>query len=164
MVVTEPLGEDRLAAIGWRNRQGLEDARNLVHYFRLTADGRLAMGGSDVTLTYGRDMAHDASFRIFDDLERDVGRFFPALAGVAFTHRWGGPVSVPVRLVPAIGYVGDRRVLYSLGCVGHGVSLTHLNGRTLADLVLRAEDRPDRTSGSSTGASSRGHPSPCATW
>ena len=32
-------------------------------------------------------------------------------------------------MVPAIGYIGDRRVLYSLGCVGHGVSLTHLNGQ-----------------------------------
>jgi len=143
MVVTEPLDERRRAAIGWRNRQGLEDARNLVHYFRLTADGRLAMGGSDVTLAYGGDMGHDSNDKTFADLERDVVRLFPALSGVRFTHRWGGPVSVPIQLAPALGHVGDRRMLYSLGCVGHGVSLSQLNGRTLADLVQ--ERRTDLT-------------------
>ena len=35
-----------------------------------------------------------------------------------------------------MGYVGDKSMVYSLGCMGHGVSLTYLNGRTLADLVL----------------------------
>jgi hypothetical protein len=39
-------------------------------------------------------------------------------------------------MAPAIGYLGDERAMYSLGCVGHGVSMTHLNGRTLADLAL----------------------------
>jgi glycine/D-amino acid oxidase-like deaminating enzyme len=135
MVVTDPLTPQQLATIGWKNRQGIEDARNLVHYFRLTADNRLAMGGSDVTLAYGEAMDHDRNTRIFADLERDVVRLFPGLMGIRFTHRWGGPVSVPTQMVPSIGYLGDRRVLYSVGCVGHGVSLTHLNGRTLADMV-----------------------------
>lgn len=135
MVVTEPLTPEQLGAIGWKNRQGIEDARNLVHYFRLTLDNRLAMGGSDVGISFGRDMDRDLSPRTFDDLERDVKRFFPVLSGVTFTHRWGGPVSVPVDMAPAIGQIGDRRALYSLGCVGHGVSMTHLNGKTLADLV-----------------------------
>ncbi|HVM95336.1 MAG TPA: FAD-dependent oxidoreductase, partial [Candidatus Acidoferrales bacterium] len=135
MVVTEPLSSSQLSSIGWKNRQGIEDARNLVHYFRLTADNRLAMGGSDVTLTRGKYMAMDINVRTSADLERDVVRFFPGLRGVQFTHRWGGPVSVPTQMVPAIGCVGDSRILYSLGCMGHGVSLTHLNGRTLSDLV-----------------------------
>jgi glycine/D-amino acid oxidase-like deaminating enzyme len=135
MVVTAPLTPEQLAGIGWKNRQGIEDARNLVHYFRLTADNRLAMGGSDVTLAYGTDMDLDGNPRVFADLERDVARLFPSLAGVQFTHRWGGPVSVPTQMVPDIGTLGDARAVYSLGCMGHGVSLTHLNGRTLADLV-----------------------------
>lgn len=143
MVITEPLSESQLAAIGWKNRQGIEDARNLVHYFRLTADGRLAMGGSDVSIAYGRDMERDLNPRVFAALERDVVRFFPALKGVRFTHRWGGPVSVPIDMVPAIGYLGDPRAVYSLGCVGHGVSMTHLNGWTVADLIL--EKRSDLT-------------------
>ena len=45
-------------------------------------------------------------------------------------------MSVTADLVPAIGQLGDARCVYSVGCIGHGVSLTHLNGQTLADLVL----------------------------
>ncbi len=135
MVVTEPLSPAQLEPIGWVNRQGIEDARNFVHYFRLTADARLAMGGSDVSLSYGGGMEHDLNAHTFADLERDIVWLFPHLKGIQITHRWGGPVSVPLDMAPAIGYVGDERAIYSLGCVGHGVSMTHLNGRTLADLV-----------------------------
>jgi glycine/D-amino acid oxidase-like deaminating enzyme len=144
MVVTEPLTEKQLKTIGWKNRQGIEDARNLVHYFRLTIDNRIAMGGSDVSISYGRDMERDLNPRTFADLERDVVRLFPSLKGIQFTHRWGGPVSVPMDMAPAIGFLGDARAVYSLGCVGHGVSMTHLNGWTIADLLLeRKSDLTD---------------------
>ncbi len=136
MVVTEPLRPQQLEAIGWKNRQGIEDARNFVHYFRLTADNRIAMGGSDVSIAVGADMERDLNPRVFADLERDVVRLFPGLKGIRFDSRWGGPVSVPVDMAPAIGFLGDRRAIYSLGCVGHGVSLAQLNGRTIADLLL----------------------------
>lgn len=136
MVVTEPLTPEQLATIGWVNQQGIEDARNLVHYFRLTVDRRLMIGGSDVSISFGRDMERDINLRVFRDLERDVTWLFPGLKGVQYTHRWGGPVSVPVDLAPVIGHLGDQRVIYSLGCVGHGVSMTHLNGLLLTDLVL----------------------------
>lgn len=139
MVVTEPLDEDRLASIGWKGREGVEDARNLVHYFRLTADNRLAMGGSDVSVAYGANMDRDLNERVFHDLERDVVEIFPQLRGVRFTHRWGGPVSVPIDMAPAIGFLGDRRAIFSVGCVGHGVSLSQLNGQTIADLLLERE-------------------------
>jgi glycine/D-amino acid oxidase-like deaminating enzyme len=139
MVVTEPLSPQQLAGIGWAKRQGIEDARNFVHYLRLTADQRIAIGGSDVSLGFGRGMERDLNPRVFRDLERDLVRFFPALKGIRFTDRWGGPVSVPIDMAPAIGFLGDRRAIYSLGCVGHGVSMAHLNGRTIADLILERD-------------------------
>jgi len=136
IVLTEPLTEQHFQAIGWRHRQGIEDARNLVHYYRLTADNRLLMGGRDVSLSTGLDMDRDLNPVTFEALRQDVRTTFPALAGIRFTHEWGGPVSVPLDMAPAIGFAGDARLIYSLGCVGHGVSLTHLNGRTIADLLL----------------------------
>ena len=143
MVVTEPLSQAQLESIGWKNRQGIEDARNLVHYFRLTIDNRIAMGGSDVSLTYGGDMNHDLNDQTFSTLEQDIVWLFPHLKGIQITHRWGGPVSVPLQMAPALGYLGDERAIYSLGCVGHGVSMTHLNGVTLTDLAL--EHKTDLT-------------------
>jgi glycine/D-amino acid oxidase-like deaminating enzyme len=136
MVATEPLTQSQLEIIGWKNRQGIEDARNLVHYFRLSIDNRIIMGGSDVSLAYGGNMDRDLNPQTFADLERDIIWLFPHLKGIQITHRWGGPVSVPLQMAPAIGFLGDERAIYSLGCVGHGVSMTHLNGRTLADLAL----------------------------
>ena len=50
---------------------------------------------------------------------------------------------MPLDMAPALGYVGGKQMVYSLGCVGHGVSLTHLNGRTLADMIL--EKKTDLT-------------------
>jgi glycine/D-amino acid oxidase-like deaminating enzyme len=139
IVLTEPLSETHFKRIGWRNRQGIEDARNLVHYYRLTADNRLLMGGRDVSLSRGFDMDKDLNEATFEGLRNDVGELFPSLKGIRFTHQWGGPVSVPLDMAPALGYAGDRNVVYSLGCVGHGVSLTHLNGKTLSHLVLEKE-------------------------
>ncbi|MEW5733358.1 MAG: FAD-binding oxidoreductase [Thermodesulfobacteriota bacterium] len=135
IVLTEPLSGDLMHQIGWKNRQGIEDARNLVHYYRLTVDNRILMGGRDAGLAWGDDMDKDQSPAVFDGLEQDVRQIFPQLQKVKFTHRWGGPVSITLDLTPAMGYVGDENVVYSLGCMGHGVSLTHLNGRTLADMV-----------------------------
>ena len=144
MVITEPLTQAQLDSIGWRKRSGLEDARNLVHYLRLTIDNRIAIGGSDVTISVGRDMDRDLNEKTFRQLEQDTVTLFPGLKDVKFVYRWGGPVSVPMDMAPAIGQVGDARAWYSLGCVGHGVAPTHLNGQTLADLLL--EKKTDLTS------------------
>ncbi len=143
IVLTEPLSDKQMASIGWQNRQGLEDARNLIHYYRLTADNRILMGGRDFDLAYGKSMDHDLNHEVFEGLEEDLRKTFPQLKNVGFTHRWGGPVSITADMAPAMGYVGDKRMVYSLGCIGHGVSLTHLNGVTAADLVL--EKKTDLT-------------------
>ena len=136
IVITEPISDKQFEEIRWHNRQGIEDARNLVHYYRLTADNRLVMGGRDVSVTYGKDMEKDLNEDVFEGLRKDVAELFPVLKDIKYTDSWGGPVSVPIDMAPALGYAGDERVVYSLGCVGHGVSLTHLNGQTIRDLVL----------------------------
>jgi len=139
VIATEPLRDEQLEPIGWRGREGVEDARNLIHYYRLTPDNRLLMGGGPVGLGFGRSMDRDSSPAAWAHLEAHVRELFPSLAGARVTHRWGGPFSVTTDLTPAIGYVGDERAIYSVGCIGHGVSMTHLNGQTIRDLVLGRE-------------------------
>jgi glycine/D-amino acid oxidase-like deaminating enzyme len=136
IVLSEPLLKSQLDEMGWQGREGIEDYRNLVHYYRLTPDNRLLMGGRDIIVKYGSSMDHDMDPRIFTQLEQDIVDFYPCLKGLKITHRWGGPVSVPMDMVPALGYLDDKRAVYSLGCMGHGVSLTHLNGEVMADLLL----------------------------
>ncbi len=136
IVLTEPLTEEHLSPIGWRHRQGIGDARNLIHYYRLTSDNRLLMGGEDVVYYYGGRVGFDQHRPTFARLERTIVELFPSLANAEITHRWGGPISAPIDFFPAMGYLGgDRRVIFSLGCVGQGVALTNMAGQILRDLV-----------------------------
>jgi glycine/D-amino acid oxidase-like deaminating enzyme len=84
-------------------------------------------------------MEHDRDDTIFAALKEDLRRTFPALADIRFTHEWGGPVSAALDLFPAIGHAGTPDWVYVLGCVGHGVSITHLHGQTVRDLVLERD-------------------------
>jgi glycine/D-amino acid oxidase-like deaminating enzyme len=43
---------------------------------------------------------------------------------------------VTTNLLPIIGSLNGASLVYSLGCIGHGVSTSHLNARVLRDLVL----------------------------
>lgn len=135
-VVTAPLGDEGWRALGWDGREAFEDNRQLIHYFRPTVDGRITMGGGDVTGPFGDGMDHDFAPRIWRHLEAHVRWLFPQLRDVAVEYRWGGPVSVNLDLTPEIGFLGDERTIFSTGCIGHGVSMTHLNGRLIADLLL----------------------------
>jgi glycine/D-amino acid oxidase-like deaminating enzyme len=145
IVLTEPIDEQRLEAIGWKDRESIEDFRDLVHYYRLTVDNRLVFGGRDVSLSWGKNMDKDLDESVFAKLKTDVQETFPSLKGIRFTHQWGGPVSATLDLFPALGYVGDKNLVYALGCVGHGVSLTQLNGATLADLALERDTELTRS-------------------
>jgi glycine/D-amino acid oxidase-like deaminating enzyme len=136
IVMTEPLSTSQLNSIGWQCRAGVEDARDLIHYYRLTCDNRIVMGGGDVSFGYGVDLNRELNDKIFSHLEHHIIEIFPQLKGIGCTHRWGGPVSVTLDMAPAIGFIGeDRKAIFSMGCIGHGVSMTTLNGRTIAELI-----------------------------
>jgi glycine/D-amino acid oxidase-like deaminating enzyme len=138
VVVTEPLTDRQWDAIGWQGRQGVEDARNYVHYTRPTADGRILWGGSDAVYYYGGPISprRDRHETIRRRLEREFLASFPQLGRVRFTHHWGGPISITSRFVPRIGRFDDGRIHYAFGYSGHGVAPAHTAGRVLRDLVL----------------------------
>jgi glycine/D-amino acid oxidase-like deaminating enzyme len=140
IVMSEPLTSAQYDSIGWKNRAGVEDARDLIHYYRLTADNRIVMGGGDVSLSYGTKLDKDLNEKTFTHLKNHVTEVFPQLKGIRFTHQWGGPVSITTDMTPVIGYLGkDKKAIFSMGCIGHGVSLTTMNGRTIAEMITGQE-------------------------
>lgn len=136
IVVSEPLSPAQIASIGWAGREGIEDARNFMHFYRLTPDGRILVGGGPGFVPFGRGMDHDAYPKAWAHLERFIGETFPALRGIRISHRWGGAFSVTSDSTPRIGTLHGGSAVYAIGCTGHGVAMTHMNGRILRDLVL----------------------------
>jgi glycine/D-amino acid oxidase-like deaminating enzyme len=136
---TEPLTPEQLDPIGWQGREGVEDARNLIHVYRITPDNRIIMGGGPVGFTFANSLHGDDGPGAWRDIESQFRVTFPHLRDVRISHRWGGPFSVTLDLTPAMGFLGDERAVYSLGCVGHGVSMSHLNAQALRDMVLERD-------------------------
>jgi len=138
VLVSEPLDDRRREAIGWRGREGVSDSGNRFHYFRLTADDRILWGGYDaVYFPGGRvDPAHDLRAATFETLEANFAAMFPALRGLSFPYRWGGPIATTTRFTPTFGHLHGGRVLYALGYTGLGVATTSFAARILGDMLL----------------------------
>jgi len=139
IVATEPLSPDVLDGVGMVDRPTFTDHRHLVCYGQRTADGRIVFGGRGAPYHYGSRMRRefDLEPRVFDFLERTVLGMFPALRGVRFTHRWGGPLGVPRDWHAGVGLDRATGFAWAGGYVGDGVTTSNLAGRTLADLITR---------------------------
>lgn len=137
VLVTEPLGPERLARIGWRHRQGLSDSGNQFHYYRLTADDRILWGGYEATYHYGKQVRddYDQDPAVFSLLARHFYDTFPQLADVGFTHRWGGAIDTCSRFCAFFGTAMGGRVAYAAGYTGLGVGATRFGARVMLDLL-----------------------------
>ncbi len=139
IVLTEPLSDAQLEAIGWaKHRASLETARNFIHYFRLTADNRIAFGGEDAELYPGGSFRNEDP-GIFEALKARFRQYFPTLRDLQFTHAWGGTLGVSVDMFPTFGQGGSaKNIFHACAYAGHGVSLSNYAGAILAPEMLRA--------------------------
>jgi glycine/D-amino acid oxidase-like deaminating enzyme len=136
MVATEPLTDQQLDEIGFHRRFCFGNIDRLVTYGQLTADNRIAFGCRG-TYHYGSGMrAFDKADVEFKEVEETLLRFFPSLAGIRFTHGWGGAMGVSRTLRPAVSFDRKQRFGWAGGFFGNGVGATHLAGQTMADLAL----------------------------
>lgn len=141
MIATEPLPDEVWSQIGLAGRETFHDERHLVIYGQRTADGRVAFGGRGAWYHWASRVhpSYDRNDRVHAMVHRTLLELFPALDTAAVTHRWGGPVAVPrdwwsrVQFDPASGLAAAG------GYAGDGVGTSNLAGRTLADLITRAD-------------------------
>ncbi len=141
-LVSEPLTPDQRASIGWRRRQGLSDANNQFHYFRLTADERILWGGYDAIHHFGSRVAPELDRRpaTFARLEAQFIRAFPQLEGIGFPYRWGGAIDTTSRFTVTFGQTMGGRVTYALGYTGLGVGASRWAGGVIRDFILRPDE------------------------
>lgn len=146
VLVTEPIPEQLRAQIGWRGRQGISDLGNQFHYYRVTADDRVLYGGYDAVYRYGGPVGpelddHDATFA---KLSQHFATTFPQLAGLRFTHRWGGAIDTCARFSVFFGTAHRGRVAYAVGYTGLGVAASRFGARVALDLLAGRETEATR--------------------
>jgi len=135
--LTEPLSASQWSQIGWQNGESVASTRNTVVYLTKTPDGRILFGSRGAPYAFGskiRDQqdTHEATVKM---IQRSLVEWFPPLAGIGFTHAWGGPVGMPRDWMPAVRFDASSRIGSIMGYTGQGVSTSNLSGRLLAGLI-----------------------------
>ena len=133
IVATQPLGAERAAAL-IRNDAAVTDINWVIDYFRRSADHRLLFGGR-------------VSYSGLDPLgtrratRARMLKVFPQLADVAIEYSWGGLVDITLNRAPNFGCLDG--VYFLQGFSGHGIALTGIAGKLLAEAISGTHERFD---------------------
>ena len=143
--ITAPLDAELVARLGWHSRAPFDDSRTDEYWLGLTRDNRIRIGGGPQGYGYGFNNgtppADVAPYRNAA-LAAELQRIFPALGKVEFETCWDGAVDCSLNLSASVGRMGRRdNVYYAIGYSGHGVNLSSVFGRVIADLVAGHDER-----------------------
>jgi gamma-glutamylputrescine oxidase len=142
VAMTAPLSDQQVAQIGWQRRAPFNDSRTEVLYLGLTRDNRIHIGGGSPSYSFNNGVGdpHEPA-RHYAYLQRELVRLYPALKGVEFEAMWSGIVDWSLNESPSVGRTGKyNNIFYGLGYSGHGVNLTSVFGRIIADLEAGREE------------------------
>ena len=145
-LVTQPLTPEQLESIGWKGREGLSDAGNQFHYYRLTKDNEILWGGYDAMYNFRGKVRqeYESDAQTYAHLAQGFLATFPQLAGIKFTHGWGGAIDTCSRFSPFWGKAYRGRVAYVMGFTGLGVASTRFGAQVMLDLLDGADNERTR--------------------
>ena len=134
IIATEPLGEACAREL-IRNNAAVTDTNFVLDYFRRSADHRLLFGGR-------------VSYSGLDPLgttratRARMLQVFPQLADARIEHAWGGYVDITMNRAPHFGRL-EPDVYFVQGFSGHGIALTGIAGKLLAEAIGGTSERFD---------------------
>jgi len=136
-LVTEPLTPEQMDSIGWKNREGLSEAGNQFHYYRLTKDNEILWGGYDAIYNFRGKVRseYETSAETYAHLAEAFLETFPQLKGIKFTHGWGGAIDTCTRFTQFWGRAHRGRVAYVMGYTGLGVGSSRFGAQVMLDLL-----------------------------
>ncbi|HEY8613755.1 MAG TPA: FAD-binding oxidoreductase [Roseomonas sp.] len=138
VIVTEPLGAERIASIMPTQRTATT-TRIIGNYFRTTPDGRLVWGGR-ARFALPSQTSDAKSGRV---LEEQLRKIFPQLGPVRIDYCWGGTIDATQDRLPRAGE--QDGLFYATGYSGHGVQMSVHMGQVMAEVMGgRAEANPFR--------------------
>ena len=134
IIGTEPI-EPSLAARLMPINAAVCDTNFDLDYFHLSADKRMIYGGriSYSTLTPPN---------ITNQLQAHMLATFPQLKDIKIDYTWGGFVDISMNRAPDFGRVAPN-IYYLQGFSGHGVALTGMAGKLVAEAISGLATRFD---------------------
>ncbi len=117
------------------SRAAVCDTNFVLDYFRPTNDQRMLYGGR---VSYSTSTPRD----LRESMRQRMVRTFPQLGQVKIDHAWGGFVDISMNRAPDFGRLGDN-LYYLQGFSGHGLALTGLAGRVVAEAMSGDASRFD---------------------
>ena len=114
------------------------DTNFVLDYFRGTPDHRMLYGGR---VSYSTSTPTNLAA----SMQRRMAATFPALQGIDVEYAWGGFVDISMNRAPDFGRLpelGDQ-VYYLQGFSGHGLALTGLAGKLVAEAMAGDATRFD---------------------
>jgi len=137
-LVTAPLSDAQLDAIGWESKLPFYDSRTLLYHFVLTPDRRIVLGGGNAEYFFNNGVHYRGSLRRAGrNMASELARIYPALIDVSIESVWNGVLGVSWDEHPAVGLTGDYdNIIYGLAYNGHGINLAFLFGKVIADIYL----------------------------
>ena len=145
IVTSEPI-ERGLAESLIPSGSAVCDTNFVLDYFRPTLDHRMLYGGR-VSYSTATPMNLAAS------MQQRMARTFPQLKDTKVEYAWGGFVDISMNRAPDFGRLSDRlhglersdwaNVYYLQGFSGHGLALTGLAGKLVAEAIAGDAERFD---------------------
>jgi gamma-glutamylputrescine oxidase len=128
IVASEPVGEATARQL-IPTLSAVCDNNFVLDYFRFAADTSLLYGGR---VSYSTATPANLA----DSMHRRMAGTFPQLAGTKISHAWGGFVDISMNRAPDFGRLPQSpNVYYLQGFSGHGLALTGLAGRLVAEAI-----------------------------
>lgn len=134
LIATEQLGAERAAAL-LPNDAAISDMNFVLNYYRRSGDNRLLFGGG---VSYS-GMDAPGLKRL---MRQKMLHVFPQLQDVSIEYFWGGYVAITVNRLPQLGRLSPT-VYFAHGYSGHGITLTGMAGRLIAESISGQAGRFD---------------------
>lgn len=134
IIATERLGAYRARGL-IANNMAVADMNNILDYFRLSSDGRMLFGGRVSYSGYDPRNTENAT-------RARMLKVFPQLAEAKIEYSWGGFVDITLNRAPHFGRLAPN-VYFLQGFSGHGIVLTGIAGKLVADAIAGTAERFD---------------------
>jgi gamma-glutamylputrescine oxidase len=134
IIASEPLGKERAQTLLPSNA-AVADMNWILDYFRRSSDDRVLFGGR---VSYSSVQPP----QLADGMRKRMVRVFPSLADVKVGYAWGGYLDITMSRAPNFGRLASN-VFYLQGFSGHGITLTGLAGKLVAEAVAGTAERFD---------------------